>query len=114
MALNFREGFWGLEHLRIALCRHLFRMPADSFIKRFEGKGASIGLCLDLNESPRICERCGFYLVKVTYPNEWFIEMCSALPHVNLESPAYQSWLTTLVSTKSIQTESPLEPILHD
>lgn len=112
MALNIREGFWGVEHLRIALFRRVFRKPEDAFMKRYEGMGANIERVLDTNGSAKICERCGYLLMRARFPNNWTMEMCSAFPLVKLDNPKFKDWFTQLTEEKS--TKLPLEPILHE
>lgn len=116
MAINFREGVWGLEHLRIALCRKLFKTPSDAYIKRYENKGASIELCHDLAGNAIACDRCGYLLVRARYQSGWTMEMCSAHPLVALDNPVYVDWLATLTQrpVSAVEKDIPLEPILHE
>ncbi len=113
MAFNIRDGFWGLEHMRIALFRRIFRTPVDVHLKRYEGKGAVIEKVLDTNGTPQICERCGFLLVRGRYSNHWTMEMCSAFPLVKLDNLQFQDWFANLTDAEK-STKIPLEPILHE
>jgi hypothetical protein len=119
LVVNVREGIFGLEHLRLAACRQLFNMKADAFVKRFAGLAVPVEVCLDASGNPINCERCGFVMVRATFANGWHTEMCSALPLVDLEKPAFCDWLTSLAGKKldcqkdGCQTAD-LEPILHD
>lgn len=115
MAFNIREGFWGLEHLRLALCRRIFKMKPDSFIERYARTNVPVETCLDSKGKEVLCERCGFVIMKAVFPTGWQMEMCSALPIFKLDKPEFSSWLTTLSNPpKELETAKGFEPILHD
>lgn len=101
LAFNFREGYWGFQHLRLALCKRLFAMPADKFISRYQGK--RVELLHDSSGALQTCKRCGFALVKCEFESGWFLEMCSALPLVDLNNSGFCAWVDELASEETLQ-----------
>lgn len=121
MAFNVREGIWGLEHLRLLLCRKLFNMKADAFMARYQDKGSKVEVLLDQYGNPALCSRCGFVKLKAVFDSGWQMEMCSALPLVRLENPVFGKWQSSLagngselISGTPDKTEKQGEAILQD
>lgn len=112
MAFNIREGIWGLEHLRLRLCRKVFKRPAEHYLPRYESQSIKFATVKLADGSDKCCDRCGFLLVLATLENGWQVEMCSALPFLRLDSPAFSQWMTNLSSYDCQQHQ--YQPILHD
>jgi len=116
LALNLKEAFGGLEHLRLAICHSLFNMKHDAFLKRYAKISIPVEPSLDPDGKPLHCEQCGFVLIRVHFSSGWQMEMCSAMPIVDIESPALRNWLTTLAGSgdaNDCQVRD-FEPILHE
>lgn len=96
MAINFREGYWGLRHLCLAMQRRLFKLSEQHFLQGFAELGSRIQVLKDENGRQRLCERCGFSLVSYTSDSGWTIETCSALPVVDLRDAGFVDWLEDL------------------
>lgn len=109
------ETFWGVEHLRLALWRKLFKVPQNHFIAAIESTAQTsnirVSVPIDNSGNEQACERCGFAIVEADYEG-WQVQMCSALPLFKLDNPAFRQWLTTLSSIDCQQHQ--FEPILHD
>lgn len=108
LAFNFREGYWGLEHLRLAICRRIFKMKPDCFMSRYKKpECVRTEICYDKDDKPALCERCGFVIMSAHFENGWRLDMCSALPVVSLDNPEFKSWLTRLSQKEDLllQTE---------
>lgn len=114
MAYSNRETLGGLEHLRLAVCRRLFHMKADAYMNRYAKNKVPVEVCLDTSSNPIHCELCGFVVMRAGFDNGWQMEMCSAMPIVDINKPAFRDWLKSLSKDASDCKLSDLKPILHD
>ena len=114
MAISIRESFGGLEHLRLAACRLLFNMQADTYMKRYAKNNMPVEVCLDTSGNPIHCELCGFVELRAHFDNGWQMEMCSAFPIAAIDKPAFRDWLTTLSGNASVCQVRDFKPILYD
>lgn len=105
MAFNVREGFWGLEHLRLGFCRKLFKMKVDAFMPRYQGKACRVEVLTADDGAPKLCARCGFVKMKAIFDSGWQMEMCSALPLVSLDNPVFKQWQLALAAGPSDNAE---------
>jgi hypothetical protein len=100
---RFREAPGGYNHLRLLLLRRLLRQPVD----RFLGPAVSEQLAQPVylkEKQMEVCEICGFALARVTLPNGWTLETCSAtgLKHVLANKERLEEWSKML--TKSVSS----------
>lgn len=116
MAFNVREGYWGLEHLRLKLCRRLFNLKADLYYINRYANDSRVEILHSQNGQAELCSRCGFVLLKVSFETGWHMEMCSALPLVNLDNPKFTDWRASLFSNEieSAKTAREGAAILQD
>ncbi len=112
MAFNIREGYWGLEHLRLALCRKLFNMKPEHYISRYAETGTRLAFPENERSDARVCERCGFVIMRAELEGGWLIEMCSALPLVSLKNRGFQNWFSEL-AVKNKTESAAGRKILH-
>ena len=94
MLFTWRETFWGLRHLALRFSRRLLGKPADAFIKRYAGTGAEP--VQDQNGSVQECLICGFTLISLEMEEGWRMEMCSALPVLDIGSADFKQWAHSL------------------
>jgi hypothetical protein len=111
LAFNIREGIRGLEHLRLAACRKMFKMNANHYIQRYADSGMQTEVYLDHEGKEMHCERCGFVFLKVSLGGGWTMQTCSALPIVKLRDASFREWVTSLTgvaieSAKAMTTQT--------
>lgn len=100
MVFSLSESLRGLIHLQLKARRQIFNLPATAFLKRYEKNNIPTTPALDLNGLPAVCDVCGYSLVKITMENQWQLEMCSALPPINIAKTEFKNWSHKLVTTK--------------
>ncbi|MBX9725157.1 MAG: hypothetical protein K2X81_27385 [Candidatus Obscuribacterales bacterium] len=114
MAFNIRETYWGLKHLRLGFLRRLSKIQADAFLKQYEGQGVEIEACRDQANQEICCKRCGYLMMRARFETGWFLEICSAMPIVKLNNPAFKDWLTSLAKSPVPIPSAAGGAILHD
>lgn len=87
---TFRETYWGLRHRSLRFARNTLQKPTDLYVKRYAGTGAVEAR--DEAGCLRECNVCGFCLIVVELDSGWQMEMCSALPVVDVRNAAFQQW----------------------
>ncbi len=114
LPFNVRETFWGLNHLRLKACRGIFKMQPDAFLERFTNKGFLIEICLDEQKNQILCSRCGFVMMRASLEGAWPMELCSAMPILDLTNPAFRDWLTSLSASPATLARADGGAILQD
>lgn len=106
MVFNLREAIGGFKHLGLKWTRPLAKRPDTYFIADYQQRGLLIERFHEVDGRPAICSICGYAMIRLTLPNQWIFETCSAMPVIpSFQSKEFSIWAGNLSSYNADKTQ---------
>lgn len=101
MVLGWNEHQGALGHFCKGLNRVVLRVPATRHFELLSQKTDRIRLLLDDDSRPITCKGCGYVIVRLTYPDGWEVECCSAITAPQLvNNKKFDDWVESIPRTR--------------
>ena len=101
MVFTAREYPGGFKHLMFKWDRIIWRKPADLHLRNYRTLPLKTDAFIDHSGEHAKCEVCGYVLIRMSLPDGWFVETCSAMPAIPpVGSQLFEKWLQSLSPEK--------------
>jgi hypothetical protein len=87
-----------LKHLTFRWQRVFWRKPQDFYLQKFSCPNFDWQVFRDHRSQAARCPVCGFAMVRVYLDNGWTLDLCSAMPALQLANPLFARWQAGLAA----------------